>query len=145
MGQSRSLVTNTSSASPKTRESISWNPKIHNRVQKSQPFASTRSQISRGHVLASCCPKTHFNTYVLSSYPRLGLPNRLFPSGFTETMCGFVMPSMHATYPTHLSPNPLPYEQQVYIQCMMSSYDKSQPGQNKVNIKIVNFVAFYRE
>jgi hypothetical protein len=59
--------------------SMLWNPKVHYRVHKSPPLAPILSQIDPIPTIPSYLSKI---ILILSTHLRLGLPSRLFPSGF---------------------------------------------------------------
>jgi len=85
-----------------SRNSPSWNPKVHSRVDTSQPLVRIRSQINPFH--ASSLPISISVTYddILSSHQRLSLTSVLFPSGsITKTLYIFSF-SISVTYADHL-------------------------------------------
>ena len=79
---------------------ILWNPNVHHRIYKIPPPVPVLGQIDPVHG-----PRPTFwsSSLIFSSHLRLGLPSRLFPSGFpTKTLCTLLLSPIHPTCPTHL-------------------------------------------
>jgi hypothetical protein len=62
--------------------SILWNPKVHYRVHKNPPLVTILSQINPFHTT----PSFLRSILILSTYPHIGLPSGLFPSGLVTTI-----------------------------------------------------------
>jgi hypothetical protein len=72
---------------------------VHYRDHKSPPQIPIPSHINPIHTVPSYHSKIHF---ILSTYPRLGLPSGLFPFRFlTNILCAFLFSRIHATFPTN--------------------------------------------
>jgi hypothetical protein len=75
------------------------NPIIYYRVHKSPPLVHILNQMNPVHILASYLR----SILILFTYPRLGLPSGLFPSGFpTNIRYALFFPPARATFPAHL-------------------------------------------
>jgi hypothetical protein len=89
----------TNCAAPQELPSILWNPKVQYRIHKSPPLVPILSRMNPIHSIPSYLSKIHFNIV----HSRLGLPSRLFPSGFpTNILYTFLFSPIHATRPAHV-------------------------------------------
>ena len=79
---------------------ILWNPKVHYSIHKYPPTFHILSQLDPVHTPH---PTSWRSNLILSSHLRLGLPNGIYPSGFsTKTLYTPLLSSISATCPTHL-------------------------------------------
>ena len=60
--------------------------------------------LSKVHLAPSITQRTSFESILISSYLRLGLPKGFYPPDLpTKTMYAFLYSSLCATFPAHLS------------------------------------------
>ena len=90
----------TGSAGSQEIPRILWNPKVQHRIHKCQPSVPILSQLQ-----STLPPTSRRSIFILSSHLRLGLPNGLFPSGFTTITLCTPLPSPYAPmpHPSHSS------------------------------------------